>query len=293
MKKFFILFFVILVNPLFSYLNTDKISKANEIATKYVQIQTENIMFYDSKFSPLFILPFSYYVEVYDCLNDFYKAKYLDVYGYVKKDEVVAVTTSPKSPFLENINFRILAKQSTELRTEPTRENGSSSLICELDLYETNLIFYGEINGEEVVPKLGNLWYYTAYTSNNQTKFGYIYAGLTDQKKEIYPLQIETENVIDEHSWLKNDESTNYIAQENTSSQDNSKTFTSKQIALITLISIPIFLLFFTFAKPKKLGKNSNLNKKSSIYYKEENLIQMPESKVAKEDKHKDYFELP
>ncbi len=265
---------------------------------KFAQIQKEGVfLYYSPNGKPIFEIPATYYVELLQQENEqgFYKAKYLEQIGYVKSADIQCVQNAPPVPFLTNINFRILASQSAELRSEPSRSNGINSLLCELDLYETNFIYYGEIQGEEVVSKRGDIWYFCSYTKNNSTLKGYVYAGLTDQMKEIYRLSLDA-NPIDAHDWST------------TKKEDGGLGFTppsSSQLAIILCISIPVLLLIIALFKPVRtasLARNKKLSYSNSKQSAEQstitkhNIIELkpnPKRKSSqKASKGKDFYEL-
>lgn len=167
----------------------------------YAQVTNSSTSFYSSanEGSELFCIPYSYYVEITDNANNgYYPARYNNISGFVKSASVQCVSDQPSSPFAMETNFRILATQSAELRTEPSRLGGNSTLICQLPLYETNFTYYGTKQGEEVVSLLGEEWFYCAYTYNNTNLFGYVYAGLC-YTLSTSPIQTISTNVVTAH----------------------------------------------------------------------------------------------
>lgn len=255
----------------------------------YAQIQSPNVYMYESENGkPLFEIPCSFYVHLLapKTSNDFYFCEYIQQKGYVKSSEITCVENAPPNPYLCNVNFRILASQSAELRTEPSNINGLNSLICELGLYETNFIYYGKIQGQEVVSMRGDIWYYCSYTKNSQTLLGYIYAGLTDQFKEIYPLSLQIDT-ISEHNWEEPESSTTLEKQQ---------VFTSlsqNQVLIICGVSAPILLLLLTLFKPirksKLVGKKIQSRTQSEKNKKETSL----EDLTVKQNKFKTYRKAP
>lgn len=215
----------------------------------YAQIQSKDIYLYDSPFGvPIFEIPETYYVRLLECSkNGYHKAQYMDRIGYVVDSEIQCVANPPTTPYLGNVSFRNYGTQSSELRSEPSRLAGASTLICELPLYETNFTYYGKISGEEVVPNRGDTWFYCSYTKNNQTKLGYIYSGLIDMVTVYVSNPIDAYPVI-KHDWkeLKVEESVNAtIALPD-----------KKQTLVILAISIPIIALLALMFKPMQAKKS-------------------------------------
>ena len=85
---------------------------ANSKTTYYAKVLYDLVYFYktpvedNSPTNIFFELPKTYFVELTDSINSiFYEAKYLNFSGYVKKESVQAVASTPVNPFLNNINF--------------------------------------------------------------------------------------------------------------------------------------------------------------------------------------------
>ena len=132
-----------------------------------------------------FELPKSYFVELTDSANEnFYKANYLNLTGYVKKDSVQTITGVPMSPHLENINFRVYAELSRDLRSEPNTSNGTSSQVAYIPLYTRNLTYYGKIVGESLIDGRTNIWYYCKYSADKDY-YGYVYSDFCDEMTTI------------------------------------------------------------------------------------------------------------
>ena len=77
----------------------------------YAKVQSSNVKLYRSttgseEFSNVyFVIPQSYFVEISYCENeDYYTARYQDVYGYVKKSEVKAISgvITMHTPLIDN-----------------------------------------------------------------------------------------------------------------------------------------------------------------------------------------------
>lgn len=131
-----------------------------------------------------FMLENSYFVELLsDYDKEFYKAKYLDVIGYVKKSQVQCVQGIPKTPFLSTISFRVYNNISRGLYDKPYINSNNPTLKIYLPLYCEDLIYYGKIYGESAVEERTNIWYYCKYTVTGEC--GYVYSDACDKMSTI------------------------------------------------------------------------------------------------------------
>lgn len=259
----------------------------------YAQVQNTNIYLYESiQGKPMFEIPETFYVKLLSSENNFYKCHYNGVVGFVLKSEVQCVAYPPDTPYLNYISFRNYGTQSSELRTEPSRMGGIKTLVTELPLYESNFCYYGKLSGEEVVPNRGDVWYYCSYTKNNQTNYGYIYAGLVDMMTQysLNPLDLHP---IDAHIWEGK-------------TQTGGATLslpTKKETLVILAISLPIIfviaLLFKPIKKTKKISlKTSNLEQPryalcgSVANENSKNTTTTKYFHQTRQGKKKDYYEL-
>lgn len=242
----------------------------------FAQIQKANVYLYSQDFSPLFEIPFSYYVKLLEkSEGEYYKCQYLDITGYVKKKDIVCCESLTTSPYLNNISFRILASQSAELRSEPSRKKGLATLLAELNLYETNFSYIGKLQGEEVVLGRGDIWYYAKYIKNNIELTGYIYAGLCDQLTAIPILEMNS-TPIEEHNWVVE------IPKEETPVEPQITLPSSNEFMIIAIVSIPVIILLAILAFSKKSKKETKQEDNS-------NIITIKQRKFKK---GKDYYEL-
>lgn len=230
--------------------------------------------------SPIFEIPRTYYVELIENKVDgYYKAKYLDIEGYVNANEIQCVSEVPLTPYLNNINFRIFGEQSSELRSEPSRTKGLSTLICELPLYETNFIYYGTIEGEEVVSERSNIWYYASYSKNNVVKSGYIYSGLCDKLATITYNELSM-FPIDSHVWEIVEEKPPIIT-------PSFEPPTTNQLIIILAITLPMLILIIAIFKPVK-ARRPQSQSKGEVLRMPNTVVQIP----RKRSKKTDYYEL-
>jgi len=158
--------------------------------TYYARVNSDDVFLYKSAVdlteceNVLFILPKTYFVRLTADENSmFYRAEYLGVSGYVKKDSVQVIVGTPTTPYMDNINFRIYAELSRDMRSLPTT-NGSNQ-ITYIPLYSRNLTYYGEVVGETLISGRTNKWYYCKYSAGEDF-YGYVYSGLSCEGSDTY-----------------------------------------------------------------------------------------------------------
>ncbi len=220
----------------------------------YGKIASENVYLYSSpsSTSPLFQLPYSYFVKINDVSESYYAVTYKDLTGYVLKSEVRLMEGTPNTPYL-NTSFSIFTPYY--LYELPST---NSSAYCEVD--EQQFSYYGSISGERVSDK-SDIWYYASANVNGIIYHGYIYSEIANSLPEI---------VINTEEFEEVDESVLTDA----TPQFNSLS-TGTKVLLIIAITVPsVFILFFLI-KPNKLTKSKS----------------KPEKKIRKVH-HGDYFEF-
>lgn len=249
--------------------------------TYYAQIEQGQVVYLynepiDSDTSKLFILPETYFVELLKNANDdFYYARYNDLYGYVLKNQVKPVKNIPINPFLININFRVFVPSGANMRSSPYN-NGTLNLVYSVPFLDTNLMYYGTMLGEEAISKKGCIWYYCKYFYGNLTYTGYLYAPLCDELSVISP-NTEIVEYIDNITF--EDESI-------TTSGEVFKGLSSTATTFIVIaISMPCLLFIYLLFKPTKLAEESSSSTNSSSKKKRN-------KKKIKRLKNSDYFEF-
>ncbi len=260
--------------------STQKEAKALADTTYFAQIVNEETYIYSSpdigeNNSEIFSLPKTYFVELLSIANDtYYHAKYKDIYGYVKKDSVQPIVGTPTTPYLTGISFRVFVPSGANLRATP--ENlGSTNLIHSIPFLETNLEYYGTINGEEAITKKGSVWYYCKYYMNNLTYMGYVYAPLCDCLSTINLNSEEVEFITGELEFEQINQPSGENGLENLSS--------TSQSLIIIAVSLPCLLFIYLLFKPSTIArKDSKTNKIARSN---------PHAKISRL-KHSDYFEL-
>ena len=115
--------------------------------TYYARV-SNNAYLYSQKnvSSALFVLPESYYVKLTSDCGEYYKVRYDNLSGYVKKDSVTPVIGKPKTPFLSGASFRVFTSDGATLRTTPTK---NSTITTTLPINK-EIRYYGSIVGDEV-----------------------------------------------------------------------------------------------------------------------------------------------
>lgn len=194
-----------------------------------------------------FMLENSYFVELISDYNDeFYKAKYLDAIGYVKKSQVQCVQGTPKTPFLNNISFRVFSSDSREMYDKPFAHTNNPTLKVYLPLYCTDLIYYGKIYGESAIEERTNIWYYCKYTVTNEC--GYVYSDACDKMSTIVK-NTEKLPYIDSPQWNISNSNPQLISV-------NSKPFKITTLLIfIPFIIFAILLIKFAYTKSQSSKK--------------------------------------
>ena len=196
-----------------------------------------------------FAIDRTYFVKITDSANDdFYKAEYNGIKGYVKKQSVAFVDGTPINPYPSNITFRIYGDQSRSLRSEPSDEGGSNTLIEYLPLYTTNITYLGAIEGVEVIKERTNIWYYCKYTGE-QTLYGYVYSDMCDKMSKIL-LNTENFNIIDEPAWLKPSITETKLSKKNTN-------------IIIGILAVPTAIITFMLIVGQHLLSNKEPKEKA------------------------------
>ena len=245
----------------------------------YAKVQSSNVKLYRSttgseEFSNVyFVIPQSYFVEISYCENEnYYTARYQDVYGYVKKSEVKAISGVPQTPFAI-ASFRMYIPGGIDLRSTPVYTDGLNTLGT-INFMETNLRYYGTIDGEEAVTYSGTTWYYCKYTKGDQEIFGYLYAYFCDLLTEI-PTNTEVVEYIEQPDFVVDTTTT-------PSGEDGMSALpTTTQIIIIVAVCLPCIAITSLLFRPTKIGAKA---------------LQDAELKPTKREKrkrsrHQDYYE--
>lgn len=232
---------------------------ATSTSSYYAQILFEQVYFFkeptnnDDISNIYFELPKTYFVELLDKHEDYYKVKYLDLIGYVKKDCVQAVAKTPINPFLTNIKFRVYAEMSEKLWSMPSTQNNSTQ-ITTIPHLTNNLEYIGQISGECLISGRTNVWYYCKYSSN-QDLFGYVYSDFCDEMPEI---TANTEQV----EYIDNPTFEPYVEPIKTIPVENNIIG-----VVVGILSIPALIFVFMIIKGTKITTREKSKTKEVVDY--------------------------
>ena len=242
---------------------TTPIVFAENTKTYFAQIMFEQVYIYktptnDNSISNIYFeIPKTYFVELLSNANEnFYYAKYCNVTGYVKKESVQAVANTPNTPFLDNLNFRVYADLSRNIRTEPNVSSNTSSLVASVPLYSRNLTFYGKILGENLIEGRTNIWYYCKYSADTDY-YGYVYSDFCDELPLTFPTNTE------EVTYISNPTFKDEYTETNPTSLDLQSNTTA---IIIGIITIPALIFVFMILKNKNILSKQSSSKEIKEY---------------------------
>ena len=227
----------------------------------YAKIKSDNVYFYSnpikSEENELFLLPNTYFVMLINNENDnFYYAKYKDLYGYVLKQDVNVMDGIPTQPYA-NASFRVFSPDGLGLYTTPNIND--SYEIIEIPYLAENLTYYGSVTGQQAIPEKSTTWYYCNFNDENDY-FGYVYSVFCDKLTTIQDNN-ESFNIISNPVFVTTSKS--------------SQLSQSSMIFIIIGVSIPCLIVIYLLVKPTLL-RDKSLN---------------PTIKVRKKH-HGDYYEF-
>ena len=177
-----------------------------------------------------FLLEESYYVKILDSsIDDFYYVEYIDIKGYVSKNNVVLVNEQLENPYLTDISFDII--KNCKLCSLP--QNIEKNFLEELTP-QNNIFYYGKINGVDINQTSGNVWYFCKIFNNEKQITGYIHSTYTNN---LSPIQTNLNSTT-----IKTSQNINNIL---------SLPLKTQAIIILT-ISFPILLVVFLFLKGYK-----------------------------------------
>ncbi len=229
------------------FFNSTSVAYASEKEPVFARVMYDDVYLYNQPSSDnddiFFCLPKTYFVKLIDSYDStFYLAEYKEFTGFVKKSEVKAVKEIPAKPYLDDMNFRVYAELSQDLRTEPTSISGSSLVIANVPLLSENLIYYGYTKGESKISGRTDVWYYCKY-QGNQDYYGYVYSDFCD-KFSVNNIPLNTENLtyIDNPTFEKLEKVYSTLPSKN------------NNLAIIVLIlSFPAIIFLYMILKNSKI----------------------------------------
>ena len=263
--RIFILFFQIFnwnIYPIFyaSHINENAtILTTSTSENIYARIMFEHSFLYKNasdseEYSNLFFqLPKTYFVELLDAVDNFYKARYLSFEGYVKKDCVQAVKHIPNNPFLTNITFRVYADLSRQLRSSPTAYSESNLLIT-IPHLTRNITYISKLSGDCLIEGRTDVWFYCKFTSTKDY-YGYVYSDFCDEVTPIFDNLEDVEYVSNPTFQPPEPEKTTM------SLSDNSIGI------IIAIISVPALIFLVLILKGSKFMPNTKAKSNEVVDY--------------------------
>jgi hypothetical protein len=233
-------------------------------AKQYARITKSNIAFYKEPFvsndNILFYPEITYFVElIAPEENSFYKARYMDIDGYVLASDLVFVSGQPQNPFPENIGLKILSSNGLNLRSSPIASQGPFNILCTLPFLESNIKYIAKTFGEEYAPAMGDTWYYCTYITGQENISGYLYSVYCYPLANI-PRNMEELQTVDKP----------YFSEESTVTQTNNVDKLSSlpmpvQILLVAVVCLPCILIVWLLFKPTHLSVDNGKGKTKKI----------------------------
>ena len=232
-------------------------SSANTEKEYFAKVQNTgvNLCSSPSEATAMFEIPYSYFVKVEYIVDDYFKVKYHDIDGYIKKDKVSLMDGTPVSPYA-NATYKLFVPYSLYESASQT------SSIVQLD-DSVSITYYGTKVGQQVRTD-NNIWYYSSVQIDGTIYYGYIFSGVTDLLTRI-DVNNETFNIVSEDVLLPTVSSFTSLS-------------TGTKIMLIIAISVPSLLILYFLIKPSKIMQASKTKKKNK--------------KEPKRVRHGDYFEF-
>ena len=226
-----ILIFLLLFQPLFPKPNTwveatDQYARLTHNAPLYKTSSADQ-----NNYGIWCEMEATYFVQIILDFNEsLYKVRYANMTGYVEKDAVTLVYSTPQNPYPNNIIITIAS--SCYLRSTPTIQ--ASNTLTTLSK-GTTVTFIGKVDSETIMDFNGPTWYLVSY----QDLIGYVYCGYTEKVGTIMP---NIEQVT--------------VAKPNTSEVGITPFSNVQSMWLVLLALIPtIAILYFIYKPNKKTSK--------------------------------------
>ena len=236
MKKllFLISLILIFVVPYFPLSQKSASAVENPI---YAKIAYNNVYLYclpeNKDENRLFMLPYTYFVKLLSNEgDDFYYVQYEDIFGYIKKNSVTPMKGTPVCPYATS-NFRVFSLDGIGLYDKPQIEEEK---LADIPYLSQDLVYYGIMQGQEVIPEKSNQWYYAKYSTTG--RFGYVYSVFCDKLAKIE----------------ENTESFDIISTPLFNEEKASKELTPVAMTFIILgVSLPCLIVLYLLIKPTML----------------------------------------
>lgn len=172
-------------------------------------------------------LPATYFVIVLETESNCYKVSYKDISGYVRDIDIVdyePVTKYASARFnVNNDGYPI------KLRNAPL---DSGEVIIEIPAGKGGY-YYGDIQGDALIPQVGKNWHYVCYTDGLDPYYGYVYSS------QVTVSEIQA-NIIEKMPEDKGEESTS-------SPTDNT------DFLLVACLCVPsVLIMYFVFREKER-----------------------------------------
>ena len=188
----------------------------------------------------LFEIPESYFVTILQEKDNLVKVKYDSFVGYVDSQFLSAVNFTPKVQTLKNITFSISPDAGTQLKSEPSTESSSQTLIT-IPANTTNINYIAKVSSVTPIGGTSDVWFFAQYspeTNPTSVYTGYIYSERTANLTSI------TLNPEDNPAPAIEPTET-----ETLTIDDDSYSLTKEaRLVLIAFICLPIIILFIIFS---------------------------------------------
>lgn len=239
-----ILSLILIVISVFAILNTNYNVVIYAKPPMYAQIKNSNTYLYksaESNQNKWCLIEKSYFVKlISNYNNDYYKAEYNGLTGFVLKADIQLINETPSVPYpIATFN----TPNNCYLRKSPKVKDVIDNTICVIPAGSKKLKYIGKIIGEEAVDFKGSIWYLTEYEDN----IGYVYSGYTSNvsiiSENIEQVSIYTGNTFEKVNPLTNIDC----------------------VVIIILTLLPTLLILYMLYKPKKSKKLKTVRKPPSV----------------------------
>ena len=142
-------------------------------APSYALIGAGGVKLYSAQGELITSLPATYFVTVMDEDEQKYHVSYLDIDGYIFKDEA-ALSIVDYEPVTKYGQPAFVASNDTHpvnLRASPS---GQGTIIAAIPDAGRG-IYYGKVEGEALIAEIKD-WFYVRYYDNGSYLYGYVYA---------------------------------------------------------------------------------------------------------------------
>ena len=182
-KSIFIITFMFLLFP-FANIYAKPVFAEEDIS--WCRITSENTYIYkenpsSNENSAYFKLPTTYFAQILESADEFYKISFDGIVGFVHKENVTKIYSVPLTPFPEDITFSINNSVQAVMRDYPSTSGQYVGVIPS----GLKANFLGQTKGEEAISGLGTTWYFARFTNETETFCGFVYAPLVQNLKEI------------------------------------------------------------------------------------------------------------